>query len=107
MKKTIIVHPDMVLNPDRQLVIINGNEIRLTTKEAELLELLSENRDSLVERKVALENIWNENTYYAARSMDVYITKLRKILSPLNGRVEIKNIHGKGYKLIVTDSGRS
>ncbi|MDR2949205.1 MAG: winged helix-turn-helix domain-containing protein [Prevotella sp.] len=97
----------MVLNPERQLVTINGNEIRLTTKEAELLELLSENKGNLVDRKIALERIWDKDTYYAARSMDVYITKLRKILRPLNGIVEIKNVHGKGYRLIVSDTGRS
>ena len=54
-------------------------------------------------REYALKLIWNEDNYFTARSMDVYITKLRKYLK-LDPRIEIKNVHGKGYKLISPES---
>ncbi|MBQ9591971.1 MAG: response regulator transcription factor [Paludibacteraceae bacterium] len=73
---------------------------KLTTKESELLALLASNANSILERQVALKTIWSEDTYFNARSMDVYITKLRKHLKE-DPSLGIINIHGKGYKLIV------
>jgi DNA-binding response OmpR family regulator len=72
----------------------------LTFKEAELLKLLCENRNNILRRDLALTKIWNEDTYFTSRSMDVYITKLRNYLK--NDRaVIIENIHGVGFKLLV------
>lgn len=71
----------------------------LTYKESELLRLLCENRNNILRRELALSEIWNEETYFTSRSMDVYITKLRNYLK--NDRsIQIENIHGIGFKLI-------
>ncbi len=81
-----------------------GNEVKkLTTKEAELLKLLAVNVNSILERNFTLKTIWVDDNYFNARSMDVYITKLRKLLKD-DPSVEIINIHGKGYKLIIPNS---
>ena len=71
----------------------------LTTKETELLALFCANANSTVDRSFALKTIWGEDTYFNARSMDVYITKLRKHLAQDPG-IEIQNKHGKGHRLI-------
>jgi DNA-binding response OmpR family regulator len=74
--------------------------VKLTTKEADLLKLLCQNANKILERNYALKSIWIDDNYFNARSMDVYITKLRKHLKD-EPSVEIINVHGKGYKLIV------
>ncbi|MCD7977042.1 MAG: winged helix-turn-helix domain-containing protein [Tannerellaceae bacterium] len=71
----------------------------MTTKECELLKYMCENMNQLVERKDILKNIWRNDTYFNARSMDVYITKLRQLLKQDPG-ISILNVHGKGYKLM-------
>ena len=76
--------------------------IKLTTKESELLCLLCSHANEILERNYALKTIWIDDNYFNARSMDVYITKLRKHLKG-DPNVEIINIHGKGYKLISSD----
>ncbi len=77
-----------------------GNQVqKMTTKESELLRLLCNNKNKILERNFALRTIWMDDNYFNARSMDVYITKLRKYLKD-DPSVEIINIHGKGYKLI-------
>jgi two-component system OmpR family response regulator len=75
-------------------------EVRLTRKEAEVLRLLSINMNKLVRREIALKNIWGEDDYFMGRSMDVYITKLRKFLSD-DPKVSIVNIPRTGFKLEV------
>ncbi|MBQ7238949.1 MAG: response regulator transcription factor [Bacteroidales bacterium] len=80
--------------------LTNGEEIvKLTTKEYDLLNLLCTHANEILERNFALKTIWNDDNYFNARSMDVYITKLRKHLKN-DPSIEIINIHGKGYKLI-------
>lgn len=74
--------------------------VKLTTKESDLLQLLCQNANKVLERNYALKSIWIDDNYFNARSMDVYITKLRKHLKD-EPSVEIINVHGKGYKLIV------
>ncbi|MGB8357292.1 MAG: response regulator transcription factor [Bacteroidales bacterium] len=83
----------------KQLLTFKGQSQKLTTKESELLELLCRNRNQVLERNFALKSIWIDDNYFNARSMDVYITKLRKYLSK-DTKIEILNIHGKGYKLL-------
>ncbi|MGQ1784930.1 MULTISPECIES: response regulator transcription factor RprY [unclassified Saccharicrinis] len=81
--------------------LIDGEEIvKLTTKESELLKLLCNNANKVLERNFALKTIWVDDNYFNARSMDVYITKLRKHLKEETS-VEIINVHGKGYKLVM------
>ena len=85
----------------RKQTLINGdNTVKLTTKESDLLKLLCQNANKVLERNYALKSIWIDDNYFNARSMDVYITKLRKHLKE-EETVEIINVHGKGYKLIV------
>ena len=85
---------------NKQLLTLDSNSVKLTTKESELLKLLCNNANNVLERNFALKSIWIDDNYFNARSMDVYITKLRKYLKD-DPAVEILNIHGKGYKLIM------
>jgi len=77
-------------------------ERRLTRKEASLLKLLCMNKNTLLSREVALETVWGENDYFIGRSMDVFITKLRKYLKS-DPKVKIINVHGIGFKLEVNE----
>ena len=83
----------------KQLLELDGKQTKLTTKESELLSLLCAHANEILQRDFALKTIWIDDNYFNARSMDVYITKLRKHLKE-DPSVEIINIHGKGYKLI-------
>jgi len=87
---------------DFQKQSLSSNEIihKLTTKESELLKMLCDNINDVLERNYALKSIWEDDSYFNARSMDVYITKLRKYLKD-EPAVEILNVHGKGFKLIL------
>jgi two-component system, OmpR family, response regulator TrcR len=78
---------------------IDGKAISLSQREADLLALLMQHKNNLLERRAALLKIWRDDNVYNARSMDVYITRLRKYLQA-DPRVEILNVRGQGYKLI-------
>ena len=81
--------------------LVKGNDVKkLTSKESDLLLLLCENMGNTLERSKALQQIWKEDSYLNARSMDVYITKLRKYFTEDPG-VDIQNVHGVGFKLVV------
>lgn len=86
-------------DPLKQLLTIGGQQIKLTTKESELLELLCRHGNEVLERNFALKAIWIDDNYFNARSMDVYITRLRKYLKK-DPSVKVLNVHGRGYKLI-------
>ena len=86
----------------KQVLICGNVNERLTTKESELLSLLCAHVNEILERNFALKSIWIDDNYFNARSMDVYITKLRKKLKA-DPSIEIINIHGKGYKLIAPE----
>ena len=86
----------------KQLLSIDGKQEKLTTKESELLALLCAHSNEILQRDFALKAIWVDDNYFNARSMDVYITKLRKHLKE-DESVEIINVHGKGYKLIIPE----
>jgi len=85
---------------NRQILGFNKKEQKLTSKEADLLRLLCENMNKVLDRSVALNKIWYDDSYFNARSMDVYITKLRKYLKE-DPTVELINVHGVGFKLVV------
>ena len=87
----------------KQLLSRGENLTKLTTKESELLSLLCAHANEILQRDFALKTIWIDDNYFNARSMDVYITKLRKHLKA-DPNVEIINIHGKGYKLITPET---
>ena len=76
---------------------------RLTTREAQLLKLLALNLNQILDRSFALKTIWEDDNYFNGRSMDVYIAKLRKYLKH-DERIEIINVHGKGFKLLVKEA---
>jgi two-component system, OmpR family, response regulator len=84
------------------LLFSPSGERRLTKKEAEVLRLLCINKNQIVKREVALKNIWGDDDYFMGRSMDVYIAKLRKFLSP-DPSVSIVNIPRTGFKLEVKE----
>ena len=74
--------------------------VKLTTKENQLLSLLSKNTNEIIDRQATLRAIWGDDNYFNGRSMDVYIAKLRKLLKE-DPAIEIMNVHGKGFQLIV------
>ena len=86
-------------DPQKQILKLGNTIQNLTTKETDLLKLLCNNKNRILERNFALKAIWSDDNYFNARSMDVYITKLRKYLKK-DPSVRILNIHGKGYKLL-------
>jgi DNA-binding response OmpR family regulator len=89
-----------VFEYNRQLLLIDGLEQKLTSKESELLHLLCDNVNKVLDRREALIKIWNDDSYFNARSMDVYIVKLRKYLKD-DPSVELLNVHGIGFKLVI------
>lgn len=84
---------------NRQMLLLGKKQQKLTSKEAELLKLLCENKNNVLDRSVALNKIWYDDSYFNARSMDVYITKLRKYIKD-DPAVELINVHGVGFKLV-------
>jgi DNA-binding response OmpR family regulator len=89
------------LNSKLRFLTIDGQEpIKLSPKENELLKMLIQHENDLMPRELALTKIWRDDNYFTSRSMDVYIAKLRKFLK-LDENVEILNIHGEGFRLVV------
>jgi len=84
----------------KRLLSLNGKEQKLTSKENELLRLLCLNQGKMLERTYALKAIWEDDNYFNARSMDVYIAKLRKLLNE-DDRIEIMNVHGRGFRFFI------
>ena len=93
---------EFTFDTQKQLLVIGEKQTKLTTKENELLALLCSHANEILQRDYALKTIWIDDNYFNARSMDVYITKLRKHLKD-DPQIEIINIHGKGYKLITPE----
>lgn len=87
-----------LFNYKLRTILLNQNKQKLSPKEAELLKLLCLNKNKVLSREYALETIWGDCNYFTTRSMDVFITKLRKYLKDDSG-VEIVNLHGSGYRL--------
>lgn len=86
----------------KQTLVADDKTQKLTTKESDLLKLLCLHLNQILERNYALKSIWVDDNYFNARSMDVYITKLRKLLKD-DPSIEIINVHGKGYKLVAPE----
>lgn len=84
----------------QQTITADGVQQKLSTKEAALLRLLCLHKNEVLTREEALLNIWNDDNYFNGRSMDVFLSKLRKYLKD-DPSVEIINVHGRGYKLLV------
>jgi len=92
-----------VFNKKNQTLAINDVEIKLTRKEAKLLELLASKPNELISRELALKKIWDSDNYFAGRSMDVYVTKLRRYLAA-DPALSIKNTHGAGFQLMINEN---
>jgi len=90
-----------VFNAKLRTLTLGEKEYKLSPKEGQLLELLAINPNALISRELALKKIWGSDDYFTARSMDVYVTKLRKYLSD-DPSLVIKNIHGAGFQLLIT-----
>jgi DNA-binding response OmpR family regulator len=84
-----------------QLITMDKRQQKVSTKEAELLRLLCLKKNEVLTREEALISIWHDDNYFNGRSMDVFLSKLRKYLKEDSG-VEIINVHGRGYKLLVS-----
>jgi DNA-binding response OmpR family regulator len=85
-----------------RILIMDGSkeEIKLSPKEAQLLKMFCQHINDVLPRSEALVKIWQEDNYFTARSMDVFVTKLRKYLAD-DSNIEIINIHGNGFQLLV------
>jgi len=77
---------------------LGDNAEQMTKKEADLLKLLIQNKNKIVERSTILERLWGENDYFMGRSMDVFISRLRKYLKA-DESISVENIHGVGFRL--------
>jgi DNA-binding response OmpR family regulator len=86
--------------PELRLLHLAEGTKKLTTKENQLLQMLVKNENEILDRQATLRAIWGDDNYFNGRSMDVYIAKLRKLLKE-DEAIEIMNVHGKGFKLIV------
>lgn len=93
---------DFELHYDEQYIKSPSGHHKLTSKENELLRLLASETNKLVNRSHALKQIWGDDSYFNARSMDVYLSKIRKILKE-DPKVQIITVHGEGFKLIVSE----
>jgi two-component system, OmpR family, response regulator len=93
-----------IFNARLRTLTFEGDERKLSPKEGQLLEMLAMAPNALVNREAALKKIWGADDYFTARSMDVYVTKLRKYLSDDPG-INLKNIHGSGFQLLVENAG--
>lgn len=87
---------DYLFDPKMRTIELNNQMQQLSPKESALLLLLCEHKNELLSREYALKRIWRDDDYFTTRSMDVFITKLRKYLKD-DPSVEIKNIHGSGF----------
>ena len=86
--------------PELRMLHLSEGAKKLTTKENLLLRLLVKNQNELLDRQATLRAVWGDDNYFNGRSMDVYIAKLRKLLKE-DGNIEIMNVHGIGFKLLV------
>jgi len=102
--KNIFHLGNITFDYQRQVMETPAIDKKLTQKECELLRVFAINFNQIVDRQSTLQKIWKDDSYFAARSMDVYITKLRKYFKELDPRVQIVNVHGVGFRLtIVTE----
>ncbi|HNS41605.1 MAG TPA: response regulator transcription factor [Taishania sp.] len=88
--------------PELRLLYTKEEVKKLTTKENQLLNLLVKNKNEILDRQATLRAVWGDDNYFNGRSMDVYIAKLRKLLKD-DENIEIMNVHGKGFKLLIKE----
>ncbi|GGF33121.1 response regulator transcription factor [Echinicola rosea] len=93
---------DLILHYDEQMLESNEGKHKLTSKENELLRLLAAELNKPVNRSYALKQIWGDDSYFNARSMDVYLSKIRKLIK-VDPKVQIITLHGEGFKMVVSE----
>lgn len=98
IKTSPIMIGNYTLDIDNQLLISEGVKQQLTIKEAELLKLFFEHANSVLKREDILNQIWKNDNYFVGRSLDVFISRLRKYIKN-DPRIKLQNIHGVGFKL--------
>lgn len=91
-----------LFDPRNYTLALNGKEEVLTQRESELLKLFSENRNTVLTRQQILKNLWGDDDYFMGRSLDVFISRLRKIISK-DPSVQIENLHGIGFRFSVKE----
>ena len=91
---------DYLFHPDELYLEINGNKRKLTLKEGELIRLFAENKNKILNRDIILEKVWGANDYFLGRSLDVFISRLRKYFKE-DPSIKIVNIHGLGFRFLV------
>lgn len=99
-EEDIIQLGSITFDRKRQTLTIQGKETKITTREVELLQMLIDKKNDVLERGYALKKIWGDDSYYNARNMDVYITKLRKYFKS-EPKIQIINVHGIGFKFVM------
>ncbi|PCJ65306.1 MAG: DNA-binding response regulator [Bacteroidetes bacterium] len=100
--KQLIPFANYVLDLDNLILSTDTSKTQLTRKEADILKLFVTNPNTLLKREYILNNVWKDDSYFVGRSLDVFISKLRKLFRE-DPTVVILNIHGSGYKFQVKD----
>jgi two-component system OmpR family response regulator len=100
-KETLLLG-NCVLNLGLRTLSVNGKERKLSQREAELLAILMRHNGEYVSRSEILKQVWSRDDYFTAKSMDVYMTRIRKLLKE-DPSLEIENLYGTGYRIRFTD----
>lgn len=98
--QTLFTIGNFTFDYSQRILLLGKTKTELTSKEAELLRLLCVYQNKVLERETALKTVWGDDSYFNSRSMDVFISKIRKYLKD-DPSINLMNIHGKGYKLTV------
>ena len=99
-EQTVFKFGAFTMDTISQMLVYKNKSTHLSTKEVELLELLVRNLNQTVERSYILKKIWAQDTYFASRSLSVYVNHLRKLLAA-DSRLKVTSVHGLGYKLVL------
>jgi DNA-binding response OmpR family regulator len=114
LKRTRIYQPEtrkpdfsrigkFMFDPANQLLSEGEKRVTMTHKESELLQILAGNPNAIIKREVLLMKVWGNDHFFSSRSLDVFISRLRKILSP-DQQIKIENIHNVGYRLVISET---
>jgi DNA-binding response OmpR family regulator len=99
LEEKIVMGGDSSFDYENLLLTNNGSPIQLTQKEADLIKYLFQNKNVVLKREDILINVWGKDDYFLGRSMDVFMTKVRKYIKDIED-LELQTIHGVGFKLV-------
>lgn len=106
LKRQTIVSPNAIIRignytffPSRYLLQLNERGFQLTEKESDLLQLLTARNNDVISRKEILEKLWGEDDYFLGRSLDVFMTRLRKYLQH-DDRIKLESVRGVGFRVV-------